>query len=311
MKIKSIKNIGKHVLVVGLISLLFPLWSNKVIAEKKDTFPNHLDVAQDNTLTDYNLFPYLFQTSLQKRSLSCESAATSDIISWFKNKHISEDTIIDLLPKDQHFDRLPEILTDGTRIWWNPDLGFVGYIDSSKGFKASQSLLTGYWVHEKPIADAYSLLWYRTKTVNKYSHSDTLTPEKHLNQILIYLYKWNMVQLWWDWCTKIEYEDGTVQTKHLLTQQQANEAISAKNECWNVDQDRSLSWKYRDSSWKFIQHTWLNGQHAFVLLWWKGNIKDPTHIRVWDTDTGYHEYETIEWMRKWKAMDYRSIIVSE
>jgi hypothetical protein len=37
----------------------------------------------------------------------------------------------------------------------------------------------------------------------------------------------------------------------------------------------------------------------------------PTHIRVWDTDTGYHLYPVVEWMRKWEAMDYRSIIISK
>ena len=287
-------------------------WAIKIVSGKKSfNTPFYINIEQSNSPLDYDIFKTMFQTSLQKKSLSCESSASADIISWFNNSHTSEDTIIDLLPKNQYFDALPEQLNDGSLLWWNPDLGFVGYIDSSPDLKASQSLLTWYGVYEKPIAEAYNRLWFETLIINKNKLGNTVSPSQHLNYLLKRLQAWDMVQLWWDWCTKTQYEDGVIKSKHELDQQQANKKIGAKNECWNVDKDRSLSWKYQDSSWNLIEHTGLNGQHAFILLWWKWNIKNPTHIRVWDTDTGYHEYQTIEWMRKWEAMGYRSVVVSK
>ena len=48
---------------------------------------------------------------------------------------------------------------------------------------------------------------------------------------------------------------------------------------------------------------------CFYLLGYNGTINNPTHIRVWDTDTGYHEYPTHEWMRKWELMKYKSLII--
>ncbi len=275
------------------------------------SFPIYIDIKSKNSDTDYDIFSAMFQSSLQKKSLSCESSATSDIISWFENKHTSEDTIIELLPKDQYFDALPTELNNGSLLWWNPNKWFVGYIDNNDDLKASQSLLTWYWVYEEPIQNAYKKLWYKAVIINKWLYNKSFWPKQHLSLLLERLQKLNMVQLWWDWCTREQYEDWIIETKHQLTQEQANKKISAKNQCWNVDKDRSLSWKYKDSSWNLINHTGLNGQHAFVLLWWKWSIKNPTHIRVWDTDTGYHEYQTQEWMRKWKAMDYRSVVVSK
>jgi hypothetical protein len=76
-----------------------------------------------------------------------------------------------------------------------------------------------------------------------------------------------------------------------------------------VNQDRTLSWSYVNNVGVYVSHEGLDGQHAFILLGWKWDINNPSHIRVWDTNTGYHEYETIEWMRKWEAMDYRSVII--
>ncbi len=63
-----------------------------------------------------------------------------------------------------------------------------------------------------------------------------------------------MVQLWGDWCTKEEYDDGP---------------IGARNTCYNVDEVRTLTWQYTDSLGTLQTHIGLAGEHAFILLGWK------------------------------------------
>lgn len=49
----------------------------------------------------------MYSLDLQQRDLSCESAATSDIISTILGKDISEDEIVGLLPKSIYYNKLP------------------------------------------------------------------------------------------------------------------------------------------------------------------------------------------------------------
>ena len=58
-----------------------------------------------------------------------------------------------------------------------------------------------------------------------------------------------------------------------------------------------------------IDFVGLSGDHAFILIGYEGSRTHPTHIRVFDTNTGFHLYPISEWMRKWNAMDNRSLIV--
>jgi hypothetical protein len=41
----------------------------------------------------------MYQLSLQEKALSCESAASADILETFLFKKIHEDTVIKILPK--------------------------------------------------------------------------------------------------------------------------------------------------------------------------------------------------------------------
>ena len=56
---------------------------------------------------------------------------------------------------------------------------------------------------------------------------------------------------------------------------------------------------------------WLNGEHAFILLWYRWDINNPTHITVYDTLTWIHNYETSEWIRKWWQLNNRSVIIAK
>jgi hypothetical protein len=55
----------------------------------------------------------------------------------------------------------------------------------------------------------------------------------------------------------------------------------------------------------------LSGEHAFILLGYIWPRIRPTHIIVWDTDTGRHIYPMDEWMRKWWLLDYRALEIHE
>jgi hypothetical protein len=71
--------------------------------------------------------------------------------------------------------------------------------------------------------------------------------------------------------------------------------IPARNPCKNYKAYRYYDW--RTSEGKKV--TALSGDHVFVLLGYIGSRESPSHIIVWDTDTGRHIYQTTEWMRKW------------
>ena len=63
-----------------------------------------------------------------------------------------------------------------------------------------------------------------------------------------------MVQLWADWCTKEDYDDGILSSKNELTHEKAKLGISAKNTCYNVDEARELRWNYMDENGRKKEH---------------------------------------------------------
>ncbi len=228
---------------------------------------------------------------LQKYQLSCEIKASVINLRSIGSK-ITEDDFIQLLPFDSSF----LYLTDGK--WWDPDIWFVWDI------YGSQRKFTGYGVYEWPIAKTAKKLWYHVEIINRTSHSSQLSPKKHLTTLLESLKKWKRVTLWADWCTDPRYEDGVVlDVNDSLIK---TYGISARNTCATWWEDRSLSWITKTGK----KVNWIIWEHAFVLLWYIGNIKTPSHIIVWDTDTGRHIYPTSEWMRKWEMLGYRSVIFS-
>lgn len=260
--------------------------------------------------TDFNIFWDVFDVHLQEKALSCEISATADILSTLLGKKISEQSLLDILPKSSYYNALP--LKNGTNtLWGNPQEGFVWYIDNSWSIIAKQKLMTGYGVYEKPIASVYQSFWLKTQILTQELHSSDYTKEEHLSYLLQKLSLWDMVQLWGDWCTKEEYDDGILSSKNELTPSNAILGISAKNSCYNIGEARELKWNYIDKNGKEKEHIWLDGEHAFILLGWKWDIKNPSHIRVWDTDTWYHIYPLREWMRKWEKMQYRSIVIEK
>ncbi len=275
------------------------------IVYKWKTYVVPLNVERKLDMTDFNLRDDFYELSLQKKDLSCESSATSDILETMLGTYIHEDDVISKLPVGNTYNKLPTNQT-GEKIWWDPNAGFVWKIDN-----ASQKTMTWYGVYEKPIADVYEQYGFETETMSRDTLDDAITPEIHLEYILTKLSRWNMVQLWGDWCTRPEFDDGVLTTANWVDVNNLWDFISAKNGCYNVNSDRTLKWSYEDENWNLIKHEWLDGEHAFVLLGWKWDISNPTHVRVWDTDTWYHMYETQEWMRKWKAMDYRTVVISK
>lgn len=259
---------------------------------------------------DLDLTNDFFVRSIQKRPLSCEISAQADILSYIKWRNINEDELLPILDKSK-FNTLPEKAWDKL-IWWNPNDWFVWYIENFKSsewytVKPTQRLMTWYWVYEKPIQGIYTKYWVKSVIVNKSNHSSKLTPKKHLEALLEALNKWYLVQLWWDWCTDSRFDSWSKQWN--VSQADADNWIYWKNTCSRLNEDRTLNWYYYDKNWKLVKHEWLSWEHNFYLLWYKWTIKNPTKLIIWDTNTWRHEYPVSEWMRKWKLMDYRSLII--
>jgi len=245
--------------------------------------------------------------TIQNKPLSCESSATADIVSYFTWKDINEQSIFSILPKDMPYKSKKSW---NSIIWWNPDKWFVWYVWyywKNNSIRPSQKLYTWYWVYEKPIKDVYTHFGLKTKIINKKDYNIYFNQKNHLNVLLKTLNKWNMVQLWGDWCTDPAYEDWTIKSSEF-TEKDANMWKSWINYCVNFASKRELNWLYKEN-WKLISQKWLNWEHAFYLLWYEWGIDNPDKIIVWDTYTWLHKYSTIEWMRKWEKLDYRSIIV--
>lgn len=233
--------------------------------------------------------------TIQQRALSCEISATADILSHLLQKEITENTLLEKLKKSE-YNTLPQIKNN--KIYWgNPQEGFVWYIDTTSNWSvARQRKMTGYWVLEDPIVEIIDEYGLKSKVITQENYLPDFTQKQHLTYILEELKEWNMVQLWWDICTNPKYYNW-----------EENPCTYNWKPSW--DHPRKLTWYYKDSLWNDVLHTWLNGEHAYYLLWYKWHINNPTHIIIWDTYTGKHTYVTSEWMRKWKKMQYRSIIV--
>lgn len=248
---------------------------------------------------------------IQQKSLSCESSATSDIISKRLWKNITEDDIIEILPKSEYWKTA--WFEDDNRIWWDPNKWFVWIIDKIpiSNLKALQRKYQWYWVYEKPISEVYDLYNIKNTIINKENryYLNLNSQEEHLVYLLKEFYNWADIQLWWDRCTYPEYEDWIKEVKYKLTQKDLEKWINWKNKCIYPFKDRILTWYIKEDDWSLKEHKWLNWQHAFYLLWYKWSIIDPTHIIIWDTNTWKHTYETKEWLRKWSKMDDRSIVI--
>lgn len=247
--------------------------------------------------------------SIQAKELSCESSATSDILTSVLWQTITEDDVISKLPRSEYWKSA--WLENGKRYWGDPDVWFVWYID--KFPKTNQWALQwkyeGYWVYETPLSKVYNDYWVNNEIINIYNRNEKWinTQKEHLTFLLKELTKWNYVQLWGDTCTYPKYEDWTKSWK--LTTTEANNWIVWKNNCVYPYNERALTWYVKQTNWTEKKITWLNWEHAFYLLWYKWTISNPTHIIVWDTNTWRHEYQTIEWLRKWWKMQDRSILV--
>lgn len=245
---------------------------------------------------------------LQERPLSCESSVTADILSYMLGKKVTEYEVFDKIDKS-FFNKLP-FTFESKLFWWNPNVWFVWYIDyygKKADIKPTQRDMTGYWVYEKPIAKVYNEYSLQTKIITWENHSRDFNENDHLTLLLKELYHGNMVQLWGDWCTREEYDDGEID-KWEITQEKVDAWISATNYCTTTLEDRKMEWYYIED-FKVKKHIGLVWEHAFYLLWYEGWVENPTKIIVWDSDTGYHLYDFVEWMRKWEQMNYKSIII--
>ena len=264
------------------------------LKEKKEVF----DISSD-----------LLFKRIQSRPLSCESSAAADIISYFNDKNVDEFEVYDAMARDMDF--ISTKSADNI-FWWDPNKWFVWHIDyywDIKNIKPYQSKYTWYGVYEKPVAEVFEKYGLETQIINNKDYDESFWEEEHLKFILNSLKSGKMVQLWWVRCTDPRYEDGIYKSSDF-TQNDASNYKTAKNSCATFSNNRTLTWFYREN-WKLRIHKGLSWEHAFYLLWYEGNVNNPEKIIVWDTDTGYHKYDTVEWMRKWRRMDYRSIIISK
>lgn len=247
---------------------------------------------------------------IQKKPLSCELSVASDIITYLDWVDVTEDDVLSIIDKT-FLNKLPFIYHWLT-FWWNPNKWFVWYIDyywEGKKIKPTQRNMTGYWVYEKPISEVYNYFWLQNKIITIDDYYESFSEKEHLSLLLKNVERGNMVQLWGDWCTLEKYDDWKI-GKIDMSQEKADNKIYAKNYCQTTLDDRKIEWNYIEN-FKFKKFTGLIGEHAFYLLWYEWWVNNPKKIIVWDSDTWYHKYDTVEWMRKWKLMDYKSIIINK
>ncbi len=255
-----------------------------------------------NIWDTWNLVPTTDKTlsytlTLQQYALSCEIAAMKSIY-WALGYPRTEEQIIRTLP----FHNKPYNTADGT--WGDPDIEFVWLIDGS------QSKKTWYGIYESAIAKNFhnelsaDIPALRTEAWNEFTRPGEYDDKEHLTHLLESLDSGKHVILWGDWCTNPVYEDG------ILDRDKKTIArlfpISWKNTCKNWYINRDFTWK--TPGWKEVVA--FNWDHVFVLLWYIGTSTSPSHIIVWDTDTGRHIYPTSEWIRKWDHIENRSLVVS-
>lgn len=273
-------------------------WNWVVIKAKVNSYykdyPKELDISNN----------FLYKR-LQKKELSCEASATADILSTIKGYNITEKEIIEKLPKSDFYNKT-SYFSWWNRIWWDPELWFVWYIDKYNWHGALQYEYEWYGVYEKPIQKIYLDYWINTEIINNTMYEGLDINEYiHLRQLLIALNDWKYVQLWWDTCTYEWFEDWN---KRHLTQELADKWFNGINYCVFPKKERIISWNIVDQDWTLRKINWLNWEHAFYLLWYKWWVEDPTDIIVWDTSTWKHTYSITEWLRKWRKVENRSLI---
>lgn len=191
-------------------------------------------------------------------------------------------------------------------IWWNPDEWFVWDINGS------QRKMTGYGINELPLIKIYNKLWFNTVQINERILNDNwLSAEEALKYLLYEVGHWNMVQLWWDYCTHPEYEDAELSMQRVSAQEIV-ERKWRKNTCNpKAFSKRDIYWytPVRDNGYKRVDaFLW---EHNFVLMGYKSNWEKMTHIKVYDTHTWFHTYHIEEWLRKWKTTNYRWIVIKK
>jgi len=64
-------------------------------------------IDSENSSTDFNIKDRFFDLSIQQKSLSCESSATSDILETLLLETVTEDDVIAKLPKDATYNSNP------------------------------------------------------------------------------------------------------------------------------------------------------------------------------------------------------------
>lgn len=257
----------------------------QAVQEKKD-YPLELDLTNK-----------LAKLHIQERNLSCEAAATADILSTILKSDVKEKTILDKMKKEKTYGK-PSYSSNGKLYWWDPDNGFVWEMDGH------QYNLTWFAIYEKPMSEVYKEYWVKTALYNKFENNLWLkNPKEALTHMLKELNNWNFVQIRWDYCTDQKYEDWTMDRK--ITTEESKNWLAQKNFCYSFNQERRVTWHTDD--WKEIYAP--KQSHNFILLWYIWNIENPEKIIIWDTQTGRHIYPTAEWMRKWELNDARAIIV--
>lgn len=267
-----------------------------ILQNNQESLGNLIETWNYIPTTD-NTLDYTF--SLQKYKLSCEIAAIKIVLSglWY---HKEEDEIIKELPHHN------KAMDTELWIWWDPDREFVWL------YQWSQAEKTGYWIYEWAIAKYLNEfftsvdLWKKVKIEawNNTTRPKDLTDRQHLAHLLSWLDNWHHIILWGDWCTAPDKEDGLVWRDKSLIKKIF--PIPGKNTCKNYKWYRYFNWKTME--WKEVK--WLAGDHVFVLLGYIWKKDYPSHIIVWDTDTGRHIYPIDEWMRKWWMMQNRSLSIS-
>ena len=249
-------------------------------------FPKEFDITKD-----------LAKLHIQERNLSCEAAATTDILSTILKTDIAEKDILDKMKKEKTYWK-PSYRSDWKLIWWNPDNWFVWEMDWH------QFDLTWYAIYEKPMSEIYTSYWVKFDTYNRFGNNLWIKDTKEaLSYLLKELVKWNFVQIRWDYCTDQKFEDWTMDRK--ITTEEANKGLAQKNFCYSFNQERRITWYTED--WEEINAA--KQSHNFLLLWYIWDINNPEKVIIWDTATWRHVYPTSEWMRKWELNDARAIIV--
>ncbi|MBB1564807.1 C39 family peptidase [Candidatus Gracilibacteria bacterium] len=257
----------------------------QAVQEKKD-YPLELDLTNK-----------LAKLHIQERNLSCEAAATADILSTILKSDVKEKTILDKMKKEKTYGK-PSYSSNGKLYWGDPDNGFVGEMDGH------QYNLTGFAIYEKPMSEVYKEYGVKTALYNKFENNLGLkNPKEALTHMLKELNNGNFVQIRGDYCTDQKYEDGTMDRK--ITTEESKNGLAQKNFCYSFNQERRVTWHTDDGKEIYAPKQ----SHNFILLGYIGNIENPEKIIIWDTQTGRHIYPTAEWMRKWELNDARAIIV--